>query len=35
LKNVARDNPTIVTELAKRIDNWYPVNERQTLKSFE
>ncbi len=32
--NLAGDNPTIVSELAKAIKNWYPVNERKVIEAW-
>lgn len=34
-KNLAKDNPKIVAELVKEIDNWYPVKTRQVIKKFK
>ena len=31
-KNLAAENPEIVTRLAAKIDDWYPVKERKTIK---
>ena len=35
LKNLAKDNPKIVAELAKRISDWYPVKQRKTITTFQ
>lgn len=34
-KNVAGDNPDVVKRLVKKIDDWYPVTERNVVKIFE
>lgn len=34
-KNLASENPEMVAELVKRIQDWYPVKERKTLTKFE
>jgi uncharacterized sulfatase len=34
-KNVAGQHPEIVARLAKRIADWYPVNQRAVLTEYE
>jgi uncharacterized sulfatase len=34
-KNLAADNPEVVTRLAERISDWYPVKKRKVLTKFE
>lgn len=34
-QNVAREHPEVVAELVRKIDNWYPVTQREVLTSWE
>jgi len=35
LKNLAAENPEIVTRMVAQIDGWYPVTRAKTIKVFE
>lgn len=35
LKNLAGEHPELVAELAKKIENWYPLKERKTVTKFQ